>query len=427
MRGAFCAAVLFSALEARADQCSFIARAGGKVSMRSGKCSGTGEADAEKKQGRERCVDEAGAQLSELGYRNGKLDGKGFYTDYNDQRLEGTFREGLAEGPFLVRDKAGKLLCELKFVGGKAQGAARELYPSGKLRQAWRFVDGAETEDGRLELLESGKVKDVKCAAGQSVVPEDRAVCGYGGKTVEVALWNSETERRAFTPTYKDGVLVATVGRSRRGLQETKRYSSKDAFDAEVRDEKGVVRERYSERQGRLDGPLRLYAASGQARVEVEFRQGKPSSAKHFFLNGKLEWEISEREGKLLRREYDDLGTLVREGTYAKGQPRLEAEDFRWWLDEPQGLHTSWRSDKTLALKTAHVDGQRHGVEQAFFRSGKLAVERRFEKGRLVREECFSPQGARELVEEFFEDGSRKTADPASEQKRRDGACDAER
>ena len=79
---------------ARAEQCTFIARAGAKVSPRSGNCSLDNQSI---KNGKEVCTHE-GKTISETTFRAGRPEGPGWYTDYNNQKLEVRWKGEVVEG-----------------------------------------------------------------------------------------------------------------------------------------------------------------------------------------------------------------------------------------------------------------------------------------------------------------------------------------
>jgi antitoxin component YwqK of YwqJK toxin-antitoxin module len=129
---------------ARADQCSFIGRAGGRVSPRSGQCTLD---SAAVKDGREVCTQE-GRTISETTWRKGERQGPGWYVDYNNQKLEVRWRGVVVDGPVKVYDKTGALLCTLSVVNGKTEGVVRELWPSGNPKSATLFKNGESQGPG---------------------------------------------------------------------------------------------------------------------------------------------------------------------------------------------------------------------------------------------------------------------------------------
>ena len=144
---------------ARADQCTFIARTGAKVSPRSGNCSLD---SAPVKDGREVCTHE-GKTISETTWKKGEQQGPGFYTDYNNQKLEVRWKGEVVDGPVKVFDKTGALECTMTVVNGKTEGVVRELWPGGQLKQATLFK-GGEASGPTLGLTQDGKVFELTCA-----------------------------------------------------------------------------------------------------------------------------------------------------------------------------------------------------------------------------------------------------------------------
>lgn len=141
-----------------ADGCSFYAKTGANVSPRSGDCTIAGKPaeDDDGKSGLERGVyREDKRVVSEINWKNSKREGAGFYFDYNDRRIVAILKNDLAEGPVQVFFKENKLLCQMEFKEGKPQGAVGELFPSGKLEDAYE-IRGDREGRGRIELLEDG-------------------------------------------------------------------------------------------------------------------------------------------------------------------------------------------------------------------------------------------------------------------------------
>ena len=125
-----------------ADGCSFYAKTGANVSPRSGDCTTAGKPaeDDDGKSGLERGVyREDKRVVSEMNWKNSKREGAGFYFDYNDRRIFAIFKNDLAEGPVQVFFKENKLLCQMEFKEGKPQGAVGELFPGGKLKDAYEI------------------------------------------------------------------------------------------------------------------------------------------------------------------------------------------------------------------------------------------------------------------------------------------------
>ena len=187
---------------AHADQCTFVARTGAKVSPRSGNCSLDNQSI---KNGREVCTHE-GRTISETTFRGGEAQGPGFYTDYNNQKLEVRWKGEVVDGPVKVFDKTGALECTMTVVNGKTEGVVRELWPGGQLKRATLFKGGEEAGQ-KLGLVQDGKVFELLCGES-SFTPEDRKLCGFEGGVSTVQFVQPDGRERKYLARYQKGQLL---------------------------------------------------------------------------------------------------------------------------------------------------------------------------------------------------------------------------
>lgn len=79
---------------------------------------------------------------------------------YSPVRVEGQYREGKLEGPYLIYSGTNQLLSESHFVNGKRQGDSRQFYLSGALYSIQRYKDNA-FEGVQEYFYENGKPKAI--------------------------------------------------------------------------------------------------------------------------------------------------------------------------------------------------------------------------------------------------------------------------
>ena len=419
-----CVFLLKSAL---ADDCSFYAKTGAKVSPRSGDCTIAGKSaeDSENKSGLERCLHREDKRVvSELNWKNGKRDGPGFYFDYNDRRIVATFKNDLAEGPAQVFSKENTLLCQMEFKEGKILGVVRELYPSGKLKGA-REIIGDREGPGRIELLENGKAKSLQCAS-KSLVPEDVALCGFDGKVSRVQLHNSDGSPIRNVGYWQNGKLTKMETVDRKGLAMTRTYpqpGDDDTYEAEILHNNGKIFRAFSTKKNRLEGPFREFSEEGTLLLETHFEQERPLTQNQFYMNGKLKRAVKKpRAGEQLEvQEFWDNGKLKAAGTFVESQYQRGSWDS---LIE-DGRVMRYSKDGLLQEERSYREGRFDGEQKLYFANGKLAVEQRYVKDEIRMLKCYDSSGKLELTEEYYEDGSLKAGSTDMSQKERDskGIC----
>jgi antitoxin component YwqK of YwqJK toxin-antitoxin module len=422
---------IFFVLSAHADECNFYAKTGAKVSPRSGECSIAGKpaGDDGEKSGLERCLHRDDKRVvSELNWKNGKRDGPGFYFDNNDRRIVATFKNDLAEGPAQVFSKENKLLCQLEFKDGKSQGAVRELYPSGKLNAAFEIVGDREGK-GRIELLESGKVKSLQCAS-RSMAPEDVEPCGFDGKVSRVQLHNSDGGAIRNVSYWQNGKLTKVETVDRQGLAMTRTYpqpGDDDTYDVEILHKSGKVARAYAMKANYLQGAYREFSETGTMLMETVYEREKPESQNHYYMNGKLKRSVKKTQaGKQLAvQEFWDNGKLKTDGTFVESQYQRGV----WESLIEDGRVMQYSKDGLLVEERNFREGRLDGDQKLFFASGKLAVEQTYKNDAVRMMKCYDPLGKLELSEEYFEDGSLKSGSTELSEKEREskGICRLDR
>ena len=405
-------AILFVGI-AQADDCTFYAKTGAKVSPRSDECvmiEGAKDQDDDKKTGFERCTkrDDKNKILSDIHWRNGKRDGAAFYHDYNDRRIVATFKDDLAEGAAQVFSKENKLLCEMQFNGGVASSAVRERYPSGKLKAAYEMAK-KDTGHRRIELNEDGKIHAMQCAK-TSMVPEDIEPCGFNGKTSTVQLHDSDGKPIRNVSSWRNGNLLKLVTVDRKGLAMVKTFpspGSEDDFDVEISHPNGKLATRYSTRKNYLYGLFSQFSEEGTLLRETDYEKDRPKSEKQYFMNGKLKRSVAKTDnGALKAEEYWDNGKLKNEGIYAEDQYARGSWDYL----SPDGRVLNYSRDGQLQSEQTFKNGRLDGLQKSYFGNGKLGVEQIYKKDNIVMMKCYDPSGNLEFTEDYFDDGSRKSS-----------------
>ncbi len=255
---------------------------------------------------------------------------------------------------------------------GNSDGLARDFYPGGQLKSEGHYEDGDAVglsksfhRNGKLAVLrfhekagaraavtieydDAGRLHALSCG-DKSFLPEDRPLCGHGGKTVETALHGrggAVVEKR----TLRDG---RTLGAQ--GFDEAGRL--RDSMETTA---KGRISRRYFE--------------NGKPASESVVEGDWVVAESEWYMNGALKAKTTtvpdERAPRVVHEYYRDTGVL-REREELRGRERVRAERF-----DEQGA----RSEEFVYADDGHV--------------------------RLHRK--FAPDGGVTLEEELFPDGSRK-------------------
>lgn len=425
----FATLVLYAGGLAVADDCSFYARTGAKVTPRSGTCTmadGKSAADDRSKSGLERCVDKEKARtLSEISWRDGKRNGPAFYHDYNDRKIVATFKNDLAEGTAQIFAKDGYLLCDMQFSAGVGKGALREYFRSGKLKLA-TLMEERKSGARIIRLTEDGKVRELRCA-DKSMVPEDVVPCGFNGAESRVQLHDDRGEPIRNIQTWRDGKLIKMETVDRKGMPVLRTFPTpgdEDSYDEQVTHKTGKVAKTFSVRKGNLEGPLRDYSEEGTLLSEVVYEREHPRAEKLYYMNGKLKRNVERAAegGRLKREEYWDNGTLKSTGTYQ------DPGGGNWEYLDPDGVVQEYSKQGVLLSESNFAGGFPDGNQKLYHASGKLAIEEEYQNKALVKLKCYDLDGKLEFSEEYFADGSRKVGTEMSEEeKERRGVCKAAR
>jgi len=404
--------LLWSAVP-RAEQCTFIARTGAKVSPRSGDCSLD---RAQVKDGREVCTHE-GKTISETTWKKGEPQGPGFYTDYNNQKLEVRWKGEVVDGPVKVFDKTGALECTMTVVNGKTEGPVRELWPGGQLKRATLFK-GGEASGPKLGLTQDGKVFELTCGES-SFTPEDRKPCGFEGGVSTVQFVQPDGRERKYLARYQKGRILEEETVDDQGRPMVRKHDG-DRVDVTQRFENGKTYRAYSTVKGDYDGDFKEWSAEGRPVEESRYAKGRVVTRTRYYLNGKPKQELSVDPGSgvISAKDFYDTGTPSRTGTY-----RPCRSDRCLDYPTPEGTVREYAEDGRLARESQYASGELDGVRRVFHKNGKPASEETYAKGQLRKLRCWGSDGAVRLEEEYFEDGSRKGTGPAPSSEERARLC----
>ncbi|MCE2949876.1 MAG: toxin-antitoxin system YwqK family antitoxin [bacterium] len=302
---------------------------------------------------------------------------------------------GNSDGPYSERDAKGTLRIDGQYSNGASIGLHRRFFDNGRPERFAFFSDGRE--QAVIEYHADGSLRSLRCAA-QSVMTEDRTLCGFDGRA-QVNEVRDSRGRLAARETWQQGRLL-----ERTALREDGTPSGEQKVEDGRRvhrefspgDGKPVLRrERVFEKDDallRAGGRLaaeREWGPAGQPVRETLFADGLPVSEQLWYLNGQV------RVRRLL--EYLPLAdgrnrsTLLREESFSDGG--------------------------TLSARTTQRDGMLTGLQRYYDERGVLRREdlyteaepgRRGQRTRLLSRKSFDEKGTLVAEDEFFEDGSRK-------------------
>ena len=330
------------------------------------------------KSGVMRCVDEDGqVRLREQTLRDGRFVGPVVMVLANGERREYSVNErGNRHGLARTFDAKGTLRKEENLDNSGAEGVQKTFAEAGHLQEL-QFAAERRTVL-TIGYLADGTLTELRCAP-QSVVPQDREVCGHTGRASDVTLY-----REAGKPS-------GTVSFLRGQMQR------QTVLDREGR----LVRNEVLKDGRRIK---RVFYASGQPRSEADFIERDPNSREG-------------REG--VAREWAESGQLTQETTWADG---YEQRIRQWYLNGQQKVRQQirrngrnqerttesfWDNGRPAAVNVER-NGRLLGWQKYFTEAGVLSVEDEHgERGVLLRRKSYDAQGVFVREERFLEDGSR--------------------
>jgi antitoxin component YwqK of YwqJK toxin-antitoxin module len=393
------------------DKCPTIVKHGPNVPRAQGNCELVGKSKDEAKKkpldGLVRCKDDNGKVIEESIFKNGDLLSTWFY-DFDRHKLSFHFnKQDKAHGPASAFGEDGTLLCEMQYVNGKPDGAAREYGPDGKLKGLRWFKNGRLEDAPLINYSKKGELSHLVCP-GISATPEDKALCGFNGKPVTVKVYGGFDD----TVTHINGRLAERV-RYNRNEEKTWRTlypdpGNKQTYHEEELYKNGKTRIRFSVVDGKKEGAYREYADTGTLILEKEFRNDVMVSGKSYYLNGKLqEQSVLAADGASVSiKEFWDDGKPKSVGTFVFKQ---RGSYGSIWTDTVTvGKHFKYAEDGTISEEANYdEDGNLDGT-RILIDDKKKRTEAVYRKGMLASMKTFSADGKLTLSEEYHEDGSRK-------------------
>jgi antitoxin component YwqK of YwqJK toxin-antitoxin module len=320
--------------------------------------------------------------FQKLSYENGKMESEIEYYANGEVKYE---KRGEPDGSYdwMVNNENGsqhgvrrryfangKVASESTYDDGDITGKSSDYYESGKIKVLRLYQHGGAPVV-EIGYRENGEVFDLKCAA-KSMIPEDAAPCGFGGKPGVVKRQVSGGGEIVYT--YVNGKQVAseTAGTQHGGSSD----STKDGVRT-LRDTypNGKTQRELVRNANTGEASEKRYAENGQILLDQKGRiDGSMLEETQWYMNGqfKRKARFEANQSKVVE-EFDDKGRLIESGAY----------DQR---DRPLGTHRLYDS------------------------GGKLAAEVIYEKFRVTRRKEYDATGKVVADDEILEDGSSRPA-----------------
>ena len=298
------------------------------------------------------CWHDDGKKMYEQELRNGEHLGLdrtyGFDGSMSERQVNAN---GNSEGPAKEFYPDGQLKSEGSYSNGAAVGLHKSYAKKGQLA-ALRFYPKAGAHHAvSIEYDEAGHVHALTCPK-QSLIPEDRALCGFEGKNAEVALY--QNGRVVEKQTLRDGNLLRVEG-----FDEAGRVNESSEVTA-----KGRTTRRYYD-SGK---------PSEESIVEGDYVVQKSAWYMNGALKSKLVTEPKERDARSVEERYGDSGILsLREERRGERLVHTEQfddkgarkEEFLYDDDGRAKLHRKFGPDGNLLLEEElYPDGSRKITHQ---------------------------------------------------------------
>lgn len=330
------------------------------------------------KSGVMRCVDDDGqVRRRDQTLREGRFVGPVVVVLADGERREYSVNErGNRHGLARTFDGKGILRKEENLDNGSNVGVQKNFAEAGYLQEL-HFADERRTVL-TIAYLADGTLKELRCAP-TSVVPQDREVCGHGGRASEVTLYR-EAGKPSGTVSYLQGQMQRLSVLDREGrlvrneeLKDGRRIKRVFYASGQPRSETDFI-ERDPNTQGGREGTAREWAESGQLTQETTWAQGYEQRIQQWYLNGK---------------------------------PKMRQQIRREGREQERTIESFWDNGKPAAVN-AERNGRLWGWQKYFNEDGVLVREDEHgERGLLQRRKRYNEQGGLEREERFLEDGSR--------------------
>ena len=321
-----------------------------------------------------KCVERESKKFArEEEYRNGRAVGYRKTVDFSGVTHVGNYNEqGNRDGEQKQFNAEGVLIAHENYDNGSTAGVQTYYHPNQQVKRR-SFSQARKGSLASIEYNERGQLMQLRCA-DKPLLGEDRALCGFDGKASEVTFYTAKGEV-AGQGRFENGRRVSLTALAAGGNV---------ARTEEVKGERLVLRQNHPEGGLRLETVVvgkvreseREIAKSGQPIRETRWADGWKSEETLWYLNGqpksKTRWE---REGR---------------------QVLVKAEEF-------------WDNGKVRARTVRDERAGPVGLQQTYAESGALESESTYENGKLTRRKRYK-DGQLVSDDEFFEDGSRKSA-----------------
>jgi antitoxin component YwqK of YwqJK toxin-antitoxin module len=326
-----------------------------------------------------KCVDRDTKKLvRETEYRNGRAIGYRKSIDFQGNTSIGNYNEqGNRDGEAKQYDAEGKLVSEERYANGSTVGVQTYYHKNGQVRRR-SFSEPRKGSLASIEYNDQGQLMQLRCA-DRPLLGDDRGLCGFDGNASDVTFHDAKggLAGRARFENGKRLSMTAlgaggAVARSEEEAHGGRRVVRAHFPDGALRMETVVV--------GKMRESERELAKSGQPVRETRWSDGYKSAETLWYLNGqpksKTRWE---REGR---------DVLVKTDAF-------------------------WDNGRLRERSVTDGRGNYIGVRQRHAESGQLESESTYEGGKLTRRKTYK-DGRLELDEEYFDDGSRKSARKAN-------------
>ena len=346
----------------------------------------------------------------------------------------GTYRHGKVDG-VRRRYRDGVLEAEQSYVEGNLVGVQKE-YRDGVLSRVYLTeVEGRRATTrvlADMQFNKEGQLTQLRC--GQKPIGKrDAEWCGLNGKQSTVTLYTAEgaasrseqylwgkqhgTARKFNVRTgkvmqeeqYKDGLRDGT---SKRFDPETGNVLREEHYDSGKLLKDG---EKHFDKEGTLlaktdcdDKRTRcteshFFENGGQPQSVAVWKDGKISSRKEYYQNGKVREDLSKEGDRFKIDEFSDTGQLVSKGTY------IEAKDWFWRPFVPDGVVERYNDDGSLWRRESYQAGRRqgHAVTHWNEEGHKVREESEWDKDAMKSQKLYVDDALTDEFE-YFPDGSLK-------------------
>jgi len=159
----------------------------------------------------------------------------------------------------------------------------------------------------------------------------------------------------------------------------------------------GVKMSEKNFKKGLVDGLSTELDELGREIMQINYKNGIEESRSKWYWSDiwTIDKVVKEKGGKIFSE------TRYRYNTQGKKQ---SATTYRENIKH--GLETRWFPDGNKMMESNWADNKLHGKMVSWYRDGIMRAETRWEKGKLTFKKAWKPDGAKQVVLGFKEDGS---------------------